>query len=354
MAVERPPSAIGFMFRIKMKDYSRDFAPVSTLRIRTRARNKDAEVTAKRHALRFDEALIWKEACHFPVIFEKRVVALKVRNLRTLSHRLWAELKLQQSYRWSRVCIYRFRSEATELGKNTMRKFLLGAFGLVALGMAMIAPIYDWTGFYIGANGGWGQSRNCVDFVDVAGIVVADGCRERSGGLVGGQVGYRWQANQWVFGLEAQGDWADLSNQRVSLLDPTLSTRTKTSAIGLFTGQIGYAWNASLFYFKGGAAVTDNRFSILDNLTGVELAAASATRWGGTVGVGWEYGFAPNWSAGIEYDHLFMGHANNSFTATDPRLVGFLNDRISQDVDMVTLRINYRFGGYGAPVAARY
>ncbi len=223
--------------------------------------------------------------------------------------------------------------EATEQGKNTMKKFLLGTFGLVALGMAtpasaadlaarpytkapppMIAPIYDWTGFYIGANGGWGQSRNCVDFVGVAGVVVADGCRERSGGLVGGQLGYRWQANQWVFGLEAQGDWADLSN----------------------------------------AAVTDNRFSILDNLTGVELAAASATRWGGTVGVGWEYGFAPNWSAGIEYDHLFMGHANNSFTATDPRLVGFLNDRISQDVDMVTLRVNYRFGGFGAPVAARY
>ena len=160
--------------------------------------------------------------------------------------------------------------------------------------------------------------------------------------------------SQWVFGLEAQGDWADLSNQRVSLLDPTLSTRTKTSGIGLFTGQIGYAWNASLLYVKGGAAVTDNRFSILDTPSGVELAAQSATRWGAALGVGWEYGFAPNWSAGIEYDHLFMGHANNSFTATDPRLVGFLNDRITQDVDMLTLRINYRFGGYGSPVVAKY
>ena len=45
-----------------------------------------------------------------------------------------------------------------------------------------------------------GISRNCVNFFDFA-----DGCRERSGGLVGGQFGYRWQANQWVFGLEAQG-----------------------------------------------------------------------------------------------------------------------------------------------------
>ncbi len=252
-----------------------------------------------------------------------------------------------------------------------MKKLLLGTIGLVALsGSAIaadlaarpynkapppvVAAIYDWSGFYIGANGGWGDSHNCVDFFNGAGVAFAQGCRDRSGGLVGGQLGYRWQSSQWVFGLEAQGDWADLSNQRVSLLDPTLSTRTKTSGIGLFTGQIGYAWNASLLYVKGGAAVTDNRFSILDTPTGIELAAQSATRWGGTIGVGWEYGFAPNWSAGIEYDHLFMGHANNSFTATDPLLVGFLNDRITQDVDMVTLRINYRFGGYGSPVVAKY
>ena len=163
-----------------------------------------------------------------------------------------------------------------------MKKFLLGTVGLLALGMGapasaadmavkarppapVLAPIYDWTGFYIGGNGGWGQTRNCWDFLDVTGVAVAAGCRERSGGLIGGQIGYRWQANQWVFGVEAQGDWADLSNQRVSLFDPTFSTRTKTDGIGLFTGQIGYAWNAALLYVKGGAAVTSNRFSILDH-----------------------------------------------------------------------------------------
>ena len=251
-----------------------------------------------------------------------------------------------------------------------MKKFLLGTVGLIALGMAApasaadmavkaapapyVAPIYNWTGFYIGANGGWGQSHSCVDFLNAAGVAVAQGCRDRSGGLVGGQLGYRWQASQWVFGLEAQGDWADLSNQRVSLVFPALSTRTKTSGIGLFTGQIGYAWNASLFYVKGGAAVTDTRFSILENVFGTELVAASATRWGGTVGVGWEYGFAPNWSAGIEYDHLFMGHRNNSFTSTNVNLVNFVNSRISQDVDMVTVRINYRFGWGTSPVVAKY
>ncbi len=253
-----------------------------------------------------------------------------------------------------------------------MKKLLLATTGLVALvGMAapasaadmavkarppapVIAPIYDWTGFYIGANGGWGQSRNCWDFVDVAGLSVASGCRDRSGGLAGGQIGYRWQMSQWVFGLEAQGDWADLSNTRVSLFDPFFSTRVKTDGIGLFTGQIGYAWNAALFYVKGGAAVTSNRFSILETFSGIERAAASSTRWGGVIGVGFEYGFAPNWSFGVEYDHLFMGDANNSFSIVNPVAAAFVNNRISQDVDMVTVRLNYRFGGYGAPVAARY
>jgi outer membrane immunogenic protein len=102
---------------------------------------------------------------------------------------------------------------------------------------------------------------------------------------------------------------------------------------------------------KGGAAVTSNRYDISTTLGGIGLASASSTRWGGTVGVGLEYGFTPNWSIGAEYDHLFMGDANNSFSVANPIVAGALN-RVSQDVDMVTLRINYRFGGYGAP--ARY
>ena len=250
-----------------------------------------------------------------------------------------------------------------------MKKFLMGTVGVIALGMgapasaadmavkarpmAPLPVIYDWSGFYIGANGGWGQSRNCWDFVTVAGVVVADGCSDRSGGLIGGQLGYRWQSGGWVFGLEAQGDWADLSNTRLSFINPAFSTRVRTDGIGLFTGQIGYAWNAALLYVKGGAAVTSNSFDILTTLGGVSVASASATRWGGAIGVGLEYGFAPNWSVGVEYDHLFMGDANNSFSVANPIVAGALN-RINQDIDMVTLRINYRFGGYEAPVAARY
>jgi outer membrane immunogenic protein len=254
-----------------------------------------------------------------------------------------------------------------------MQKFLLGAVGLVALGMAapasaadlaarpyraapppMVAAIYDWSGFYIGANGGWGSSRKCWDSTTGAGVFLfSDGCHDATGGTAGGQLGYRWQAGTWVFGLEGQGDWADLTSSRVSIFRPAFSTRAKTDGIGLFTGQIGWAWNTALFYVKGGAAVTGNRFSILSTFTGNELASASSTRWGGTVGVGWEWGFAPNWSAGLEYDHLFMGDANNSFSVANPALAAVLNSRITQDVDMVTVRVNYRFG-WGGSAVPRY
>ncbi|UGY05269.1 outer membrane protein [Bradyrhizobium quebecense] len=214
----------------------------------------------------------------------------------------------------------------------------------------MLTPVYDWTGFYIGANGGWGESRNCWGFVPVAGGVIPDGCSTRSGGVFGGQIGYRWQMGQAVFGLEGQGDWADLKSSRLSLINPAFSTTTKMDAYGLFTGQIGYAWNAALLYLKGGAAVTSNRYDVWTTLGGVGVASATATRWGGALGVGFDYGFTPNWSVGIEYDRLFMGDANNSFSVANPIVAGAQN-RISQDVDLLTIHLNYRFGG---PVVARY
>ena len=92
------------------------------------------------------------------------------------------------------------------------------------------------------------------------------------------------------------------------------NNQTKIDAIGLFTAQVGYAWNNALLYVKGGAAVTDNSYSSsfpVSNIfaaAGVPWNASSDTRWGGAVGTGIEFGFAPNWSVAVEYDHLFMGN----------------------------------------------
>lgn len=250
-----------------------------------------------------------------------------------------------------------------------MKKFVLGTLSLVAMAAPALAadlpvkappapvipPMYNWSGFYIGGNAGWGQSDTCSDVVTAAGADFTDACRDRSGAVAGGQIGYRWQQpnNHFVIGLEAQGDWADLKGSRVSVFDPTLALGSKVDALGLFTGQLGFAWDTWLWYVKGGAAVTGNRFFVDSTVTGANLASVSSTRWGGVIGTGFEYGFAPNWSVGIEYDHLFMGNADTTFAIVNPTLTGAI-DRIRQDVDMVTVRFNYRFGGFGGPVVARY
>jgi outer membrane immunogenic protein len=217
-----------------------------------------------------------------------------------------------------------------------------------------IVAVYDWSGFYIGGNGGYGTTRNCWDFVSFGGapLNAGEGCHNSDGAVAGGQIGYRWQSNAFVFGLEAQGNWADLRGSRVSSPasvaaagDLTINSRLR--AFGLFTGQVGYAWNNVLLYVKGGAAVVDNRYFHTFTASNALINSTSDTRWGGTVGVGMEYGFAPGWSFGVEYDHLFIGRDTLAFAAA-PAGVATTNS-IGQDVDIVTARINYRFGGSVIP-----
>jgi outer membrane immunogenic protein len=213
-----------------------------------------------------------------------------------------------------------------------------------------VAAVYDWSGFYIGGNAGYGTTRNCWNFVSFAGapFTADQGCHDSDGIVAGGQVGYRWQSNAFVFGLEAQGNWADLDGSRVSspafvFAPGDLTINSRLRAFGLFTGQIGYAWNNVLLYVKGGAAVVDNRYFHTFTANNFLINSTDDTRWGGTVGVGMEFGFAPNWSFGVEYNHIFLERDTLAFAAA-PGGVATRNS-IGQDVDMVTARINYRFGG---------
>jgi outer membrane immunogenic protein len=255
--------------------------------------------------------------------------------------------------------------------ETTMKKFLLGLAGLVALAAPasaadlaarpytkapppMIAAIYDWSGFYIGANGGWGSSRKCWDQnTGLGGVFLAsEGCHDATGGTAGGQIGYRWQTGTWVFGVEGQGNWADLRGNNTSLVfGAPFANRSKIDAFGLMTGQIGWAMNNVLLYVKGGAAVVGDRYTGYNTITGVAFDRVDETRWGGVVGVGLEYGFSPNWSAAIAYDHIFLGTRTLDFYSTATPPVFSREDRIKQDVDLVTVRVNYRWGG---PVVAKY
>jgi outer membrane immunogenic protein len=259
-----------------------------------------------------------------------------------------------------------------------MKKILLSAIATVVLSTSalaadlpartytkapvpMIAPVYDWSGAYVGINGGGGSSHKCWDIVNAAfgGIgpipPFSEGCHNATGGTVGGQIGYRWQRSAFVFGLEAQGNWANFQGNNPSLFGP-YGNRSQIDAFGLFTGQIGYAIDKTLLYVKGGGAVTSDKYTGYDIPSGAAGDRATETRWGGVVGAGLEYAFASNWSFALEYDHMFMGTRDVSFYATggtNPVPVGAFSrtDRIHQDVDLFTARLNYRFGG---PIVARY
>lgn len=260
-----------------------------------------------------------------------------------------------------------------------MKQFVTVVAGVVSLGLAgsaqaadlaakvytkapaPVAAIYDWSGFYLGLNGGGGWSRKCWSNTSTLGgpTVPAfdEGCHDATGGLVGGQVGYRWQSANWVFGLEGQGDWANLKGSNASLASAPIfgfpaTNQSKIDGIGLITGQIGYAWSSVLWYAKGGAAVAHDTYTGILTLSSTAFDRGSETRWGGAVGTGIEFGFAPNWSVGVEYDHLFLGRRDVTLTSLLPPAGGPSRvDNIKQDVDMVTARVNYRFGG---PVVAKY
>jgi outer membrane immunogenic protein len=256
------------------------------------------------------------------------------------------------------------------MGTGVMKKALAAAIGLAALGMApalaadlpaqtysktpvWIPAAYDWSGFYLGINGGGGSSRECWTINSSAGVPVtpnSEGCHSATGGLVGGQMGYRWQSSGWVFGVELQGDWATLSGSNPSLTAIVPYTnQTKIDAIGMFTGQVGYAFNTVLLYVKGGAAFADDRFSSFFTGGGGVFNTDHQTRAGGVVGTGVEFSFVPDWSVAFEYDHLFMGNPNITFV---PTALGVgRSDNISQGVDIGLIKLNYRYGG---PVIAKY
>jgi outer membrane immunogenic protein len=252
-----------------------------------------------------------------------------------------------------------------------VKKFLQAAVGLVVLGMAvpataadlpvaysraptMFAALYDWSGFYVGANGGWGSSHKCWDLMTgISGtFVAAEGCHNATGGVAGGQLGYRLQSSAFVYGIEFQGNWADLRGSNVSLVAPGTVNQSRIDAFAMLTGQVGYALDTVLLYVKGGGVVTSDRFNGFIPAVGPgAVEATSDVRWGGVVGAGLEYAFAPNWSAAVEYDHMFMGTRAEDFYSTIAAGFFTREDRIRQGIDLVTVRVNYRWGG---PVIAKY
>ena len=234
----------------------------------------------------------------------------------------------------------------------------MGSLGLGAAQAADIArpappapapiAIFTWTGCYIGGHVGFGWGDKT--WRDPAFSNVEFAHTKPDGALGGGQIGCDYQTGQWVFGIEGQASWADLSASAFDTLSVDTTATSKIDALGTITGRIGYTWDRSLLYVKGGAAWARDKYSGFDSLGPVY--SASETRWGWTVGGGWEYSFAPNWSFKVEYNFMDFGDKDTTFTDFTGASFPF---RIDQQVQTVLVGINYRFGNFGkSPVIARY
>ena len=160
--------------------------------------------------------------------------------------------------------------------------------------------------------------------------------------VYGGQIGYNFQGGPWVAGVEADVSWSDLNGRHVSPFNADL--RTKVEGLGSFTGRLGYSWAQSLVYGKAGVGWARDKHQ--DFFAGALLGQASDTRWGYTLGVGWEQALTPNLSAKLEYNYLDLGTERLTFSGGT--LAPFPLD-IDQQIHSLKVGVNYRFGPWPLP-----
>lgn len=210
-----------------------------------------------------------------------------------------------------------------------------------------VAPVYAWTGCYIGGNVGWARVKTEVKF---NGFDEFD--RSADGFAAGGQIGCDYQfASNWVVGVQFLADWTDIEASRTSLLFPANTVHAKLRGFGTLTGRLGYVVAPQfLLYGKFGWGAYSTRFSV-ENAAGVELASANRRQSGFDVGVGGEWMIAPNWSLWVEWDHIFA--QDKTFFFPNLGAAGTTAE-IRRDLDKVLVGFNWRWGGAAAPVAARY
>ncbi len=217
-----------------------------------------------------------------------------------------------------------------------MKKLLLASVGLLVLGVAAasaadiprrqampanapvyMVPPYNWTGGYIGINGGGGWGRS--DFS----APLTTRTFDLSGGLVGGTLGYNYQMGQAVFGLEGDIDW---SNIRGSSSCGITSCTTRNNWLGTVRGRLGYAADRFMPYVTGGVAFGDIKTSVAG------FGDSSTTKAGWTVGGGIEAAIAGPWTAKVEYLYVDLG-----------RGASILGSDAKFNADIVRAGLNYRF-----------
>jgi outer membrane immunogenic protein len=204
-------------------------------------------------------------------------------------------------------------------------------------------PLFTWTGFYVGGQIGYGFGRDGISS-PAAGVFTSTS----PNGVVGGaHVGYNYQINQFVVGLEGDVDGTSISK---SVLSP-VSLATYGARIpveGSVRGRVGYAWDRALFYATGGAAFADIQ-NTYNGPTG--FYSYSTGRVGWTVGGGIDYALTNNWSIRGEYRYSDFGRT--TYQAPTPAAIA-VNNHITEHA--VRVGFSYKFDMYAppSPVLAKY
>jgi outer membrane immunogenic protein len=191
----------------------------------------------------------------------------------------------------------------------------------------VVAPLtaYDWTGFYIGVNGGGGWGRSEFD-----GLTGTLGHFDTSGWLAGATAGYNLQYGHAVFGLEGDIDWSNI-NGSATCVGGLATCQVQNDWLGTARGRLGWAFDRFLPFVTGGLAVGDNKA----NVPG--FASASTTNAGWTAGGGLEVALGSSWTAKAEYLHVDLGSFNCGTACTGtPANVDF-------NTNLVRGGLNFKF-----------
>ena len=205
---------------------------------------------------------------------------------------------------------------------------------------------YNWTGFYIGGNVGYGRSSVTYTNEFPLNPGSFSGTAHDNSFVGGGQIGYNWQFNpNWVLGIEANVIGVKF-DQTASVVDSFGNARNLVSSVKTIwdvAGRLGYASNNWLFYGKGGYARTQLDLNLNTPIVGPATQAASSNSVSGFLaGAGIEYGLTQNWIVGVEYD--YYGFRNQDQLRVNIPPTGTANFRsISANVQTVTARLNYKF-----------
>jgi outer membrane immunogenic protein len=226
----------------------------------------------------------------------------------------------------------------------------------------VIAPPCVWCGFYIGVNAGGTWDRNDATYTQFPSLATASTRLDTSGFIGGGQVGYNWQWNNFVLGIEGDAAWRDRTASARLLpfapgnVDDVVNVSNRQGWLATIRPRAGVAFNNALFYVTGGVAFGEvsHSYQELRLSTGQNrLFTDTDTRTGWTAGVGAEYKFVPNWSIGVEYLHVDLGSTTIASPASVSGGLPFPASqvRFENKSDIVRAKINYHFGG---PVVAKY